>query len=1191
MKKFRSYYERSIFKFFSKKTIRAMKISFCLFMLAIFQLAATDTYSQLTRITLNMENSRIADVLNEIENKTEFYFLYSPKLIDVDKKVNINVNEEAIKDILNEIFPSEVKVVVSNHQIVLTSAEESSALNKTILQQQTITGKVTDASSGDPMPGVNIQVKGTTFGTISDAAGNYSISVPDRNTILVFSFIGYDNQELSVAGRSVIDISLTASTTALSEVVVTGYGTQKKMDITGSVTVVNAEQLSERVAPNFAQQLQGHAPGVVIGTSGAPGTSAMIRIRGIGTVNNNGPLYVIDGVSTTSQDLNSLNPSDIESMQILKDASSASIYGAQASNGVIIITTKKGKVGTPKITYDASYSVSTPPDFYDILNTGDWVDLWWKARLNAAEIRGTGILPTHPQFGSGLTPTIPKYIIPAGSNGPFTLDDYDISNNRITEISQGTDWYGLTTQNAATQNHQLTLSGGSQTNKYFLGLNYFDQDGTFIHTYYKRYSVRLNTETKIRPWLRLGENLTLSSSNNNRSESQSEGNPFSICYLITPFIPVYDIAGNFAGSKAPGSGNRNQPVAIQTRAKDNYSNGIRLMGNLFGEIDFMPDLTFKTSFGLDHGRSWYYSMSKLSPEFSETSGRNQLSEGASFSSRYVFTNTLNYTKTFNVHHLTALIGSEFIHFGLGRSLSASRYDHNFEDDINTWILDGGSTKDMTNSSNWQGETSMFGLFGRLDYDYNNRYLLTAILRRDGSSRFSKSNRYGYFPALSLGWRISEETFMQNVSWIDDLKFRIGYGITGNSEIPRTSNWANEYSTNVGNTNYDLNGAQGTSVTGYGLSRFGNPDTKWETTQMLNTGFDMVLFKGKLETNIEYYVKRTSDMLVQAAFSSLAGAGTPPYVNLGEIENKGFDFNIVHRNDIGDFGYSIGINLSTYKNEVNRLNENVGTQFFGGGTRYGNITLTQAGYPVSQFYGYNILGFYESAADVTNYKGVTGERAGQPVLPLSIGTDEALKPEQWIGKYIFEDVNGDGRINASDKTIIGNPHPDFTGGINLGLTYKNFDLSAFLYTCVGNDIYNQNRWWLDFQSQDGNRSTRMRDYSWEPGRKDALLPILDANDIVSNNAATSYLVEDGSYIRLQTLNLSYTFPKAFVQRIKLDNLKVYVQGINLFTLTDYSGMDPDVTNQSLGTGGDLTKGMDYGKWPAAREFLIGVNVAF
>jgi len=364
MEKFRNYYERDLLKFFSLKTIRVMKMSFFLFIFTIFQLVATESYSQLTKLTLNVENTRIADVLSEIENMSEFYFLYSPKLIDVERKVDINVNKETIKDILDGIFPNKVRIVVSNNQIVLTPDEESSALNKTILQQQAVTGKVTEASTGDPMPGVNIQVKGTTFGTISDAEGNYSITVPDRNATLVFSFIGYNDQELTVAGRSKIDIALTASTTALSEVVVTGYGTQKKIDITGSVTVVNAEQLSERVAPNFAQQLQGHAPGVVIGTSGAPGTSSMIRIRGIGTVNNNGPLYVIDGVSTTSQDLNSLNPSDIESMQILKDASSASIYGAQASNGVIIITTKKGKVGTPKITYDASYSVATPPDFY-----------------------------------------------------------------------------------------------------------------------------------------------------------------------------------------------------------------------------------------------------------------------------------------------------------------------------------------------------------------------------------------------------------------------------------------------------------------------------------------------------------------------------------------------------------------------------------------------------------------------------------------------------------------------------------------------------------------------------------------------------------------------------------------------------------------------------------------------------------
>ena len=1057
-------------------------------------------------------------------------------------------------------------------------------------QQRAVSGTVIDENN-DPMVGVNVLIEGTTTGALTDIDGKYSLVIPNDNVIIVFSFIGYTTERVSVSGKTTIDVQLNPDLLSLDEIVVIGYGTQRKQDITGSVSVVNVEQLQSRAASNFGSQLQGEAAGVVVGTQGAPGSSTMIRIRGIGTVNNNGPLYVIDGVSTTNQDLNSINPNDIETIQILKDASSASIYGAQASNGVIIITTKKGKIGTPKITYDAYYSVSSPTSYYDILDSRDWADLWWKARLNAADIRGTGVLPSHPQFGSGLTPVYHKYIIPTASDGPFTIADW-AEDNRISEFSEGTDWYGLSTGNAGTQSHQMTISGGSESNQFLVGLNYFNQQGTFLHTYYERYSARINTQSNIRKWLRIGENLNISFSNQNRSESQGEGNALTTPYLITPFIPLYDIAGNYAGSKAQGSGNRRNPVATLDRAKDNLNTGLRMLGNIFGEVDIMPDLTFRTSFGIDHSRGWNYGMSKLEPEFSETSGRNQFSEGASFGYRYVFTNTINYELNINgVHNIKALIGSEYIKDGIGRSLNGSRYDYLFENDINTWTLDNGGTNNLSNSSDWRGETAMFGLFGRVDYSYNNRYLLTGIIRRDGSSRFSESNRYGMFPSISAGWRVSEENFMQDLVWMDDLKFRIGYGVTGNSEIPRTTNWANEYVTDPRNTNYDLDGTQGSAHTGFGLSNFGNADTRWETTRMTNVGFDMVLFKGKLETNIEYYVKRTSDMLVRDSYSAIAGSGTPPYVNLGKIENKGWDFSVIHRNEIGKIGYSVGVNISTYKNNVVKLNDDVNAQFWGGGTRYGNVTLTEQGSPISQFYGYSTIGFYESVSDVTSYKGVTGDRAGQTVLPLGVGTDAELIPEQQIGKWIFEDINGDGRVNSEDKHAIGSPHPDFTGGMNLGLEYGNFELTTFFYFCVGNDIYNQNRWWLDFQSQDGNRSTTMRDRSWEPGKTDALLPILDAGDIISNSAPNTYLVEDGSYIRLQNLNLSYTIPKQFINRIGVDNLKFYIQGVNLFTLTKYTGLDPDITNQSLGTSGDLTKGMDYGKWPSPKQFLIGVNMAF
>lgn len=1058
-------------------------------------------------------------------------------------------------------------------------------------QERTINGRVSD-SEGNPLAGVSIKVRGNLGkGTTTDNAGFYKLSAAP-NSILIFSYVGYLDKEVSSADLKEVNVQLDKDIEGLEEVVVTGYSVQRKKDITGSVTVVNVDQLKETPASNFGQQLQGKAAGVTVGTQGAPGSPTMIRIRGVGSVNNNGPLYIIDGVSTRDQDLNSINPNDIESMQVLKDASSASIYGAQASNGVIIITTKKGKLGRPSIVYDGNASISSAPKFLEVLNSRDHVNLNWEAQKNASAIRGNTILPTHPQFGTGESPVFPKYIIPTGSTGPFTPADWR-EDYRISEFSEGTDWYDALTQKAFTQSHQLSVSGASESAKYMLGLNYFDQDGTYKYSYYKRYSVRSNTEFNVRNWLRVGENLTLSFSNANRSIGQGEGNPMVTSIKIAPWVPVYDITGRYAGTKAAGSGNEVNPLARLDRAKDNYNTDLRVFGNVFMDADVLSDLKFRTSLGLDHRRGNYYTMNKKFPEAAEGSTRNNFVEGSSYNTRYVWTNTLNYQKTLDeVHNIQALAGTEFIGDGIGRSMSGTRYDYTFEDNTDTWTLGNGGTKDMTNTSAYNSKVNMFGLFARLDYAYDDRYLLTAIVRRDGSSRFSPSKRYGVFPSISAGWRISQESFMRdNISWVNDLKFRAGYGVTGNSEIPRASNWATEYGTNPGSTNYDFTGAQSTAFTGYTLTRFSNPNTKWETTKMLNVGIDAELFNGMLTANIEYYKKETSDMLVRDTYSALAGKGEVPYVNLGSIENKGWDIAFGHKHKIGQVGYNVGINISTYNNKIIKLNDIEGSRFWGGDTRFGVVSLTEKGSPMAQFYGYNIIGFYDSEADVADYRGKVGDRTGKTVLPLGIGDEGGLIARNWVGKYMFEDVNGDGRINASDKTVIGNPHPDFTGGLNLGLNYKNFDISAYFYGSYGNDIFNYVKWFTDFQSFAGSRSPNMRDNSWRPGKTDATLPILDSQDNISSSVAHSYYIENGSYLRLQTLSLGYHLPKEWLGKSGFSNLRIYAQGTNLFTFTNYTGVDPEITNQDLGDGGDLTKGVDFGRWPQAKQYLFGISATF
>ena len=680
----------------------------------------------------------------------------------------------------------------------VTPPIHASNANVSISQQaKKVTGTVTDAK-GEPLLGVNVVVKGTTNGTITDLDGKYSLEV-EPNSILVVSYIGYVSQQIPASGE-VVNVTLKEDTQNLDEVVVVGYGTQQKKDITGSVAVVDTKDLLASSGSSATQQLQGKAAGVYIGQSGSPGSQSMVRIRGINTVNDNGPLYVIDGVSTRNQDLSSLNPNDIESMQVLKDASSAAIYGAQAANGVILITTKKGtRSGQPKLTYDGYVGVQKTGKRYDVLNSMDRVNLEWDAKASNYALLGSNELPSHVQFGTGERPSIPNYLTQAGAGGRTDINpgDYNYPGTTYAPFSD-TNWWDEVDRAAMIQNHQVGLSGGTEKGQYNLSANYIKQDGTVIDSYYQRYQVRANTSFNVRDWLRVGENLTYAfTKDNGLNSSGAESNPYSWTYRASPYVPVYDIAGNFAGSKFAGTGNFQNPVANQKRNKDNYYTHNRVFGNLWAEADIIKGLTFRTNFGLDYTNGYYYRMEKKNPEFSESMGQNNFEEQSDFNYRWVWTNTLTYDKTFNeVHKLTVLLGTEAIRDGLGRTLKGRRYNYLYEDNTNTWELNmGENNAQRIAESKYKGEFALFGLFGRVDYAYNNKYLLTGIIRRDGVSRFSENNRYGVFPSISAGWRISEEAFMEKTKdWLDDLKLRFGFGVTGNSEVPRITNFAYEYRT-------------------------------------------------------------------------------------------------------------------------------------------------------------------------------------------------------------------------------------------------------------------------------------------------------------------------------------------------------------------------------------------------------------
>jgi TonB-dependent starch-binding outer membrane protein SusC len=1040
-------------------------------------------------------------------------------------------------------------------------------------QERSVSGKVTDQASGDPLPGVSIVVKGTSQGTVTDTEGSYRLPLPGNESVLVFSFIGYAVKEVPVAGQTTINVSLATDAKALGEVVVTGYSTQSKRDITGSVVSVDAAELNKVSAPNVAQQLQGRAAGVTVNTNNSPGGEATVRIRGFGTINNNDPLYVIDGVPTKGG-LNNINPNNIESIQVLKDAASASIYGSRAANGVIIITTKKGKAGEPKLTFTSRYGVQTAKSNLDLItDPQQFGNLLWAQLRNAKQL--TNGNPSHPQYGNGATPVVPDYIL-AGNSYGLAANDPRVNPNRysysrdgfyqiVPANKAGTDWYDEILAPAPIREYNLGASGGTDKGRYALSLNYFSQEGVLRYTSFDRYSLRTNTEFTIKDKIRVGENLEVSYSKTLGSFSNNtDGNPIGNAYRIPSIIPVYDIAGNFAATRGQGLGPATNPLAQLVRAKNDQTGTLRAFGNAYAEVDLFKDLTAKTSIGVDFITSDQVDYGLLDLEEAEVEPSNSLLNANANDMTWTWSNTLNYKHTFNDRHqIGVLLGTEAIE-GMGKSFQASRNNFFSEDPQYMYLAAGASGLNNTGTGY---EWALFSLFGKINYALHDRYLLEATVRRDGSSRFGQNNRYGTFPAFSAGWRLSEEGFMSGLAWLDDLKLRGGWGQTGNQEIGNYNGF-NTYRTSLNQSSYAMTGSNTAVVAGFDTQAFGNPDAKWEATTQTNVGLDATILSGKLGFNVDWYNRKTNDMLYQVSLPATQGTATVPFVNVGAMRNRGVDLGIDFNNTAlnGDLTYGLNVNFSTYRNEVIKLANSATTVLLGPAIRDYRYTRSVAGMPLYSFYGLVIDGIYQNEDEV----------AAGPAYPGYAA----------VGKYRYRDVDGNGTINDNDRTFIGNPHPDFTYGVNLNVGYKNFDLSAFLQGVQGNDMINIVRRWIDFNQQAGNRSLRMVNESWTPANPDAVLPILDASDSRSMQPST-YFVEDGSYVRLKNLQLGYTLPAGVLAKIGLESVRIYVQGQNLFTITNYSGLDPEVS--LTGSGASSQLGVDQGVYPSSKMYQVGVNI--
>ncbi len=1042
-----------------------------------------------------------------------------------------------------------------------------------VFQELTVQGTVKDEENGESLPGVSILIKGSNTGTVTDINGFFTLNVPNADDILVFSSIGHITQEIQVGGRSTINVNLAADIRSLSEVVVTGYTTQNRRDITGAVSVVKSEELLATPSGNIQQQLQGRVAGVVTSGTGVPGAGAKVRVRGFGSFGNNDPLYIIDGVPTYN--VNNINPQDIESMQVLKDASSASIYGARAANGVIIITTKKGKTGVPIISIDSYYGIQRSPEGPDMLNPTELGQLIFESLANA------GQTPSHPQYGTGATPRLPDYILAGPSSGvmeghPDTNPDlYNIDFSRprhqIVPFNKGgTDWWKETFKTAPIQSHQISANGGTDFSNYSIGLNYFDQDGMMPFTNYSRYSLRANTEFRVKKRIRIGENLQVSYNEFKGANSGAGGGESFVLNSVRlmPFIPVYDIKGGWGGTAGSGAGTAGNTPAELTRAKDNRETGVRMFGNMYAEVDLVKGLTARTSFGLDYETRYAQNYGFRTYERAENIGANSYTEQNNWNLNWTWSNTLTYKNNFaDIHDVTVLVGTEAVK-ETGRGIFGRRINF-FSDDPLFRVLTRGSPVGQDNSS-YGFASTLSSVFGRVDYSLMDKYLFNATLRRDGSSKFGSENQYGVFPAASIGWRVSGEDFMQTLSFIDELKLRAGWGQMGNQLNVDRENGYSFYRSTPGNSSYDIGGTNNTVVPGFDLDRISNPLTKWETSTTINLGVDAVLFNSRLEMALDVYRRVTEGLLLRAQVPGTLGHATLPSVNIGDIRNTGIDLMLGTKGDIGTSGlkYDVALTLSHYKNKALKVGDNPNDIIPGSVLRNVEITRNTAGQPISSFFGFIVDGFFNTQEEVD---------AG------------ANQPQKRVGSWRIRDVNGDGVINSGDQSFIGNPHPDLTAGLNFTLAFKGFDFNIFLYSVLGGDVYNNTRWWTDFNSFQGNRSRRMLERSWRPGadNSNALLPILNATDTYSNNISNTYLLEDGSYLRARTIQIGYNLPGTVCDRIGLKNLRLYVQGQNVFTITNYSGIDPDVTNLGPETG----MGIDQGWYPNPKQYLLGLRLGF
>ena len=1148
-----------------KHFLLIMRTTLILLFTCVFCSMAEMSYTQNARVTINKRKATLKEVLNEIEKQTDYLFIYNNE-VNTSEEVSVRAKQQAVSEVLNSILEEKDMnySMEGNHILLSTNEKESTDDNEvssiTVQQQKRqLTGRVVD-ERGEPIIGANIIETGTTNGTITDIDGNFNLQV-ENNASIHISYIGYLNQDIRVSDQTNFRIVLIEDMQALEELVVVGYGTMKKRDLTGAVSSVNAEVIENRPVMSAAEALAGQVAGLQIQqVSGRPGAEGLaIRVRGTSSITqSNDPLYVVDGYPMQESAFRMISPSNIQSIEVLKDASSTAIYGSRGANGVVIITTKKG-VGKPSIDVNIYTGFQQPEKYFDLLNRDQFVEYFIDGRnqawLDAGVIARDPDKSPHtindPNSRRELYPSASnQYMIPDGTGNYL----YNFMDPASVASMPDTDWQRELFRTSPMQNYELSFSGSSERTSYFFSASYASQDGIIINSDYDRINLNSNIDSQINEKIKVGFNIN---SYYSRTNQLVEGkySPVQIALQLPPIFPVRNEDGSY-GSMVRNYdiivGDVASPIGLAEEITDER-NRSGWLAILYAEWEILKNLKYRISLngGINnYGRNYYL------PSYvdMDASRAPRVAEGINEKTTtkdWVLENTLTYSNIFaEKHDFTVLAGYTAQKNQYERLYGESR---GFPNDV-VKTLNAGTMYNLTGT---ESEHSMISYLARVNYAYNNKYLFSTAVRADGSSRFGKDNKWGVFPSFSAGWRISEEDFMKNIDSIDDLKLRASYGIAGNNRI------GNYSAIGLLNTNY--------YPTGDDLQYTVDPSTMpnnnlgWEKTQQVNLGFDLSLFNSRIVLATDFYHSKSLDLLLNVPVPTITGY-TSQMRNVGKVLNKGMEYSLTTRNLVDEFRWTTNFNISFNKNEVLELGPDE-RPIFASAPNASNAFITKIGYPIASYYGYVYEGVFMSQEDLDKYPHRSQDKVGD-------------------GRY--KDVNGDGSLDGNDMEILGDNHPLFTGGLNNSFSYKNFTLSALLNFSYGAEVYSIYKRMIAVYHGDRNAMVDVLD-RWRSPEEPGNGEIFRATRTPSgwSRSPSTYWLTDGSYLRIRNVSLSYDFSSDLIKRFKVQGLRLYLTGQNLYTFTNNPGFDPEASSEGQG----LTKGGDYTGYPSARSFILGVNITF